>query len=573
MNTDQTDEMLDALRRELAARRTRTGMWRGELSSSAVSTAVALFALQMADREGHAPLIERGMGWLRSTMRPDGSWGDTPESPSNLTATLLAWASMHAAGVDAAETRDYIAARFGGTDDRRITQGVLAYYGRDLTFSVPILVMCALAGIISDWRGIPQLPFEVSTLPQGLFRFFRLPVVSYAIPALIAVGILRFKKGRGNVFSPVRRAFVKPSLETLTKLQPSDGGFLEAAPLTAFVAMCMCGAGYGDHPVTVGAVEFLVAGVRPDGSWPIDTDLACWVTSLAARALGDELDDRAALADLIRSNAFKHRHPFTGARGGGWGWSDLPGAVPDADDTAGALVALHALRGGEYCAEVGKGVEWLLALQNADGGMPTFCRGWGRLPFDRGTPDISAHSILAFTLWADSLPRELRTRCLKSTRKMLRWMERRQAADGSWTPLWFGDQDAADERSPVYGTATACEYLSVSREASARDMAARGAAYLSGAQNADGGWGGAPGAPSKTTLTARALGALASCRGADVREALERGADFLYARHREGRLLAAEPIGLYFSRLWYSEELYNITFTMMALKKLKIWNG
>ena len=46
---------------------------------------------------------------------------------------------------------------------------------------------------------------------------------------------------------------------------------------------------------------------------------------------------------------------FTGAKEGGWGWSDLPGSVPDADDTSGALVALHVLTGGTYSEEVGKG--------------------------------------------------------------------------------------------------------------------------------------------------------------------------------------------------------------------------
>ena len=34
-------------------------------------------------------------------------------------------------------------------------------------------------------------------------------------------------------------------------------------------------------------------------------------------------------------------------------------------------------------------------------------------------------------------------------------------------------------------------------------------------------------------------------------------------------LFRPEPIGLYFARLWYSEELYNHTFVLNALKKLK----
>ena len=130
----------------------------------------------------------------------------------------------------------------GGYTDAHIIRGVLSYYGNDLTFSAPILVMCALAGVIKDWRAIPQLPFEVAVLPQSLFRFFRLPVVSYAIPALIAVGILRYKKGKKGVFFHLRRLFVGKSLKVLTKMQPTHGGFLEAAPLTGFVAMRMWGA-------------------------------------------------------------------------------------------------------------------------------------------------------------------------------------------------------------------------------------------------------------------------------------------------------------------------------------------
>ena len=40
------------------------------------------------------------------------------------------------------------------------------------------------------------------------------------------------------------------------------------------------------------------------------------------------------------------RHPYTGAAPGGWAWTDLPGGVPDADDTPGALLALVALEPG-----------------------------------------------------------------------------------------------------------------------------------------------------------------------------------------------------------------------------------
>ena len=517
MRTEQVNEMIADITRQLLQKRSSDGVWRGCLSSSAISTSVAIFALYQIDSDTYEPYIRKGAGWLKKTMRADGSWGDSVESPSNMTATLLSYASLYAVDIPPHETETYLKERLGGNTDEDIVQGVLSYYGKDLTFSVPILVMCALAGVITHWDRIPQLPFELSVLPQRLFRFLRLPVVSYAIPALIAVGILRYKKGKRDFLSSVRESFIGKSLRVLEKLQPSHGGFLEAAPLTAFVSMCMSGAGFREHAVTQKAAQFLIKTVRPDGAWPIDTDLSCWVTSLSIKALGEDLEDKTFFIERIKRNAFAFRHPFTGAKEGGWGWSDLPGSVPDADDTSGALVALHVLTGGTYSEEVGKGVEWLLALQNEDGGMPTFCKGWGKLPFDRSSPDISAHSLLAFELWLDALPKELRVKCRRSIRRLLGWMWKIQSSDGSWTPLWFGDQDAKDERSPVYGTAMAVEYLSTSRNPLARKLAENGLRYLLASQNEDGGWGGAPKVASKITLTARALSALASYPESDLK--------------------------------------------------------
>ena len=568
MRREDIDIMIADVQARLKACRKQGQMWRGNLSSSAISTSVSIFALHKIDAEAFAQHIERGKEWLLHTMQRDGSWGDSVESPSNMTATLLSYTSLYALGAAPEQTERYLEKHFGGIDDEHIVRGVLDYYGKDLTFSVPILVMCAMAGIVKDWNRIPPFPFELTILPQRFFRFLQLPVVSYAIPALIAVGIVRFRRGRQNIFSPLREAFVPKCMRVLTALQPDDGGFLEAAPLTAFVSMCLSEGGFRDHAVTQRCADFLVNTVRQDGSWPIDTDLAAWVTATAVRALGDDVDEREMLASTIRHNAFKQKHYFTGAPAGGWGWSDLSGAAPDGDDTSAALVALHTLMRGEYCDEVRGGVEWLMSLQNNDGGMPTFCKGWGKLPFDRSSADISAHALLAMELWMTTLPEDVQRRCQKSISRLIAWMARHQADDGSWTPLWFGDQDAENELSPVYGTATAVEYLSHSSNPATRPLIAKGIEYLLSVQNDDGGWGGAKGVSSKVTLTARALSALASVERPSM-EAIERGFAYLYEMWQAEELYREEPIGLYFARLWYSERMYNMVFTLIALKKLR----
>lgn len=563
MTTKEKIEVMlnDATERLLSMRR-EDGMWEGHLSSSAISTSVSIFALSVIDRQEYAHEIQCGTRWLLDTIKPEGAWGDSVESPVNMTATLLSYTALTHLGQVPVATEKYIRETLGWRNEEQLVEGVLGYYGRDLTFSVPILMMCALAGIVSDWKRIPPFPFELAVLPQSTFRFLNLPVVSYAIPVLIAVGILQNRR-RHTWLTGVREWFVPKALRVLTKLQPEDGGFLEAAPLTAFVSMCLAEAGLKEHPVTLACARFLRHTLREDGAWPIDTNLAGWVTSLSCRALGNLLPEteRKTLADVIRSNATTQKHPFTGAPKGGWGWTNLSGSVPDGDDTSGALVALHTLLDGQYVPEVGAGIDWLIHLQNRDGGMPTFCRGWGKLPFDRSTPDITAHAILAMSLWVEHLPSDQQSRCQRSIDRMTAWIKKTMSKEGAWIPLWFGDQDASDEKNPVYGAATIIDYLQtagIPMEPEAKD-------FLLSCQNADGGWGGNKGVGSKVTLTAKALCALRHYQ-TECNEAIRRGVDYFYAQFEAGTLYQREPIGLYFSRLWYSEQLYNYTYLIQALR-------
>src|SRR5690606_3991872 len=112
------------------------------------------------------------------------------------------------------------------------------------TFAVPILTNCALAGLV-PWSEVSPLPFELACLPQSWYRFARLPVVSYAIPALVAIGQARYfhLKPWNPVARVVRAASVERSLKVLQKMQPASGGYLEATPLTSFVVMSLASIG------------------------------------------------------------------------------------------------------------------------------------------------------------------------------------------------------------------------------------------------------------------------------------------------------------------------------------------
>ncbi|MEJ7595584.1 MAG: hypothetical protein WKF77_29060 [Planctomycetaceae bacterium] len=212
----QATERVNAL---LLSKRNARGWWTGRLSTSALSTATAVMALHQAvaatkdeaQRFRWQRLADGGLNWLAKHQNIDGGWGDTVLSISNISTTMLAHAvfrvnerEMSQAGKAPAEPRvDHVAmtaarqeprppevraiakwnhiiessaafiAKAGGVD------AVIRRYGKDRTFSVPILTHCALAGIV-EWKNVIPLPFELACVPHRLYAAVRMPVVSYA---------------------------------------------------------------------------------------------------------------------------------------------------------------------------------------------------------------------------------------------------------------------------------------------------------------------------------------------------------------------------------------------------------
>lgn len=583
-------DTLKAARTRLLAERGTEGFWQGELSSSALSTAVAAFALYQVNPDANRETIKRALYWLVDRANPDGGWGDTPDSPSNLSTTLLGWAALnlskaHDHRTDRARqnTEAWLIRTTGSLEPGVLAQAVMTSYGNDRTFSTPILTLCALSGCLGDapWKWVPQLPFEWCVLPHRLFRFARLEVVSYAIPALIAIGLLRHRRSpeRPRLLGWLRDAVTPRALRLLRRCQPSHGGFLDAAPLNGFVAASLAAAGLRDHPVTQDCARFLIATIRSDGSWPIDTNLATWLTALSVNALANRngtlsallTEEKVRLRNWLTEQQFDKTHPYTQAAPGGWGWTALPGAVPDADDTSGVLLALSRLGADlpEVQTAARKGIQWLLGLQNTDGGIPTFCRGWGRLPFDRSCPDITAHTLVAWDAWYAWMEPDLQRTLDAALHTGIQYLTQNQQKDGSWLPLWFGNQFTATQANPTYGTAhviRALNSLTPGRMPERGALVEKGTSWLLEAQNADGGWGGAKNSPSSIEETALALAALNPLESAD---AIQRGAIWLVQHTRGGTQFPPASIGLYFARLWYSERLYPIIFTVHALAAIE----
>lgn len=607
MAIESLQTTLHNARASLLAERNVQGHWEGELSTSALSTATALVALGSVDETLYEREVRRAVDWLIHNQNEDGGWGDTTKSFSNISTTLLCWSAVSRFGGAGrgSETvtrashwiRDYV----GALSPALITETVKARYGQDRTFSVPILMLCAICGTLGEhgWKWVMPMPFQLAAFPRKWFAVMRLPVVSYALPALIAIGHARWKQGAGGTRFRNRVHHLWPRLSALLQeIQPASGGFLEAAPLTSFVSMALVAAGEEDHPVVKKGVEFLLATVREDGSWPIDTNLATWATTLAVKSLksgsvqktqegivddptlsGDGLsrgaagfDSERAVLDWLLGQQYREVHPFTNTPPGGWAWTDLTGGVPDADDTPGALIALDLMDGGERAGEMlvaaESGLEWLLNLQNDDGGIPTFCKGWGALPFDRSSPDLTAHTLRAWYRWRGRMPEAFQSRIDEGIHKGLRYLARVQHGDGSWMPLWFGNQHRdADEGNPTYGTAMVTRTLIEIGEAA---LAAGGVRWLCENQNSDGGWGSlrdeTPSTIEETSLAITALAIQLELEpSAELAAALERGAAWLVLETKEGTRFDSSPIGFYFAKLWYFERIYPLVWSVEAL--------
>ena len=578
-NSEHLQDKFDELTGKLMTSRNADGYWEGRLSSSALGVAVAVTALHFYDAQGNVAEISSGVNWLEQNRNADGGFGDSPRSISNVSTSLLCYSAVKACSQDnqgdslLLKIGDYLRSQHIDVNSEKLIPAILDFYKTDRTFSVPILTMCALCEVPGReaFDSIPPLPFELSLLPRSFYSVLNLSVVSYAIPALVAVGIaiFRFKKKKNPLLRLIREASVKKSLALLRKIQPESGGYLEAIPLTAFVCLCLIESGYRDLEVVRDGIAFLKRTQRGDGSWPIDINLSTWVSTLAVKSLRSRLDDVLSLADREKLTAHflsiqnKQIHPFNGTQPGGWGWTSHSGSVPDGDDTPGTILALIALNQDnpeKIQKPIVNGCNWLLQLQNNDGGFPTFSRGWGKLPFDQSCSDLTGHAILAMAKTAQIQPL---SEIKKSFVRALIYLGKQQSDAGYWLPLWFGNQQTEDHSNPVYGTARVVAYLNETLNTllgkeyavALKQMIEMGCHYLVSVQNEDGSWGGAANIEGSIEETALAVTALVAN---GYQENVASGLNWLAEKTKSDGLIAS-PIGLYFASLWYDEELYPLT--------------
>lgn len=595
-------------------------------------------------------LLLQSVHWLARQQNPDGGWSDCEGARSNIAATMMVQAAFRLTGIPAkyadlmARADDYVEAKGGVAALRRHCNG-------DKTLLAAIMANCALAGMVT-WRQVPTLQLELACLPTRWRRNIQVFVPRYTRPVVLAVGRAKFHHDppKNPIWRLWRQSIWRRSLTLLEQLQAADDSFLASVPLTAFIVMSLGSVGCQKHSTVERGIEFLLSSVRADSSWSNTPNRAVSNSALALNSLASEWQQEAhgsteddshreyaehSFADIAAESHSHDAHlphagnsaplnedgvkwlldqqrnepnTLTEVSAGGWASSDAPGALPNTSATASVLLAL--IRSHAHAADaqrerieqaVGRGVVWLLELQNEDGGWATFYRDDALLRRDESATDVTAQALGALAAWR----RDWRTDTRKETKR--RWsfideraaraiengwkyLESHQQDDGSFIPLWFGNEHQAHETNPVYGTA---QVLLASAESgrAGTNVSQRAICWLLASQHSNGGWG-SPRVPvdysgaetdnsrtwrendtmakfctvEETSLAISALLAVADSNQ-PVSHAVSRGLNWLAAAVEQDAHRRPAIIGFSLAKLWYHERLYPLAFAAGALSR------
>ena len=547
---------LDRVADHLRAEQRPAGYWVGELSTSALATAMSMVGLWQTDRARYHTLIARGRRWLFATQHPDGGWGDAVVDPSNINATSLAIGAL---------TLTAVAGEDEGPDERTALARALALletFGgwaavgdpARCTLSGPCRTVAALAGLM-DRRRIKRLRPEVILLPPRARAAIRL--VSTTFPAYLSISTLHSTFVPDTLNRLPTYGWARARAERwLRRAQGPNGSFEESAFLTSLIVAFLTAAGQGALPWLPEAIHFVIESQRDDGGWPIDRDLETFDTDMAVLAFaeaGRPVPRAKLIRDWLLARQFRDVCFPTGAKPGGWAWA-MPAGWPDADDTAYTMLALRDLGVPASSPALQRGADWLEGMQNADGSWPTFIRN-SRIPYDHDCPYILGHVLSAL----HSAGRLQEKPAIRS--RALAYLARAQRYDGSFASTWF--------REATAGTAATLDALAGCGQVHT-PLAARACDALLRNQNDDGGWAGVRRQESTAEETAWAVLALLRYPPDEaVTRAVDGGVAWLIAHQRPDGTWTPAPIGLYYSAMWYSDSSYATTLPMRALARAK----
>jgi len=618
--------------------------WCAELESNTTITAEYVLLRQALglDLDERRDAIAR---YLFSRQKADGSWGIAHNLPGDVSTTVETYLALLLLGLPRDDDRMLRAQRFvrgaGGIERVRVfTRINLALFGLFPWEAVPtvppeVVLLPPWAPIniyrLSSWARSTMVPLfvvfhhrPVFALPPGhegnwLDHLWLDPArkeVQYRASVLDTLrregagwkaffnasdALLRAYDGaRGVPPLPWLREHALRRCERWVLAHQEPGGDwagIFPPMLNGVLALHLAGHPLDSGPVRRGLEAIERFGILDSEGFRIE---ACqspvWDSALALIGLADAGHDGRdpRLAMVRRWIAGKQILDDHGdwkvynrrGKPGGWSFEHANTWYPDVDDTAAVVLAFlkgdPASRGD---AVLRRGVEWMVSMQNRDGGWAAFDVENDRaflneIPFsdmdslcDPSSPDVTGRVLEALGVLDDERHRAACRRGIASLR-------RSQEKEGSWFGRWGVNY--------VYGTSNVLCGLARQRVPGSDPMVSRALRWLESVQNEDGGFGeglesytdrSAMGrGPSTASQTAWGVMGLLAYRPA-TDAAVQRGVAWLVDRQlasgpAAGSWAEEEFTGTGFPRHFYLRyHLYRHYFPLMALGRFCAASG
>src|ERR1700726_2768058 len=621
-----TDELTEAIGRgvkHLLSLQASEGYWIGELEADTTLESDYIFYLHILDKAD--PLrVSKLANYIRQRQLPDGGWNIYFGGPSELNATVKAYFALKLAG-----------ARPDQSHMERARARVLQLGGLESTNSYTRFYLALVGAVV--WDMAPAIPPELMLLPSWFAiniyemsswtRGIVIPLAivyahrpAWKLPEPVRLDeLFRDSSAKATAFAwgdsffswrnfflaldralklyervpwkPLRqRALREAKSWLLEHLERTDGlAAIYPAMMNSIFALMALGHG-PDDPLTSREIrEFARFEIEEGDTIRLQPCVSpVWDTCIAMVAL-EEAGVPADHPALVKSAEWILSKQVVGpgdwqvknrdAAPGGWVFEFRNDFYPDVDDTAFVLMALQRVKFPDPArmeAAVRRGIQWLLSMQNRDGGWAAFDRDNNKsflcnIPFadhnamlDPSTADVTARVLecLGRFGWSAEHP---------AVQRGLKFLLQDQCDDGSWFGRWGVNY--------VYGTSgvlRALETVSLS----AKEYSQRAVRWLRSVQKPDGSFGEslrsytepATKGQGNSTASQTAWGLIGLLAGSETSDpAIQRAAAYLVElQNEDGSWSEDEFTGTGFPCVFYLKyHLYRNSFPLYALARLR----
>ena len=607
------------------------GHWVAELEGDCILESEFILLMAFLGRENDPKCLAAAQ-YLLEHQNSEGGWAQFPGGPSEISGSIKAYFALKITGLAATDSRMEMArlrclALGGVTSCNSFTKFYLALLGQ------------------LDYQSIPMVPPEILLLPKWFYinlsamsAWTRTIIVPLSImSALKPVRKLAPEQGIQELFTGNPLEITPPAVwdkknytwrnfflvvdRCFKAIEPCLGGIRSTAIDRAaswmrerFENSDGLGAIFPPMIYTVVALKALgVTDSDPELIWALkqieDLQLVSnghlklqpclspvWDTALALNALAlcghtvAEPEVQRATQWLLSKEVRRKgdwAENVEGVEPGGWFFEYHNDFYPDTDDTAMVLMALARTKGHlspEGKSACKRGIRWLLAMQNSDGGWAAFDKDINReiltkVPFadhnamlDPSCADITARILEALAEFGF-------TKSHPASVRALEFLAKNQFPDGSWYGRWGVNH--------IYGTWQVLVGLEKIGIQADDPMVKRGADWLVRVQKADGSWGEncstyddpssvglGESSPSQTAWAILGLQA-AQQKGTSFHGTINRGIDWLI-RHQDTEGGWPEPqfTGTGFPKVFYLRyHYYRLYFPLMAIARYALESG